>query len=65
MYDKMQTPERGLVMLAHSGLLALVAYAILVYLMATPPSAAENKSMLVLSGALAYMILFGHALPKF
>lgn len=56
--------ERGLLMLAHASVFAMVAYATMVYGMGTSQSVAENKSMLVLSGVLAYMVLFGHSLPN-
>lgn len=56
--------ERGLLMLAHASVFAMVAYATMVYGMGTSQSVAENKSMLVLSGVLAYMVFFGHSLPN-
>lgn len=47
--------ERGLLMLAHASVFAMVAYATMVYGMGTSQSVAENKSMLV---------FFGHSLPN-
>jgi uncharacterized SAM-binding protein YcdF (DUF218 family) len=60
---KNKTHERGLLMLAHASVIAMVAYATMVYGMGTSQSVAENKSMLVLSASLAYMVLFGHSWP--
>lgn len=56
--------ERGLTMLMHSAIIALVAYVAMVYGMKQPAMMAENRSLLIGSVSLIYMILFGHGLPK-
>lgn len=55
--------ERGLAMLTHSAIIAIVAYVAMVYAMKQPAMIAENRSLLVGSVALVYMLLFGHGLP--
>jgi hypothetical protein len=55
--------ERGLIMLAHSILIGIILYIIMVYVLEQSGSTAENRSLLLASLALIYMILFGHGLP--
>jgi hypothetical protein len=56
--------ERGLVMLLHSIMIAIVLYIIMVFFMKQRQVVAENRSLLLGAFALIYMILFGHGLPK-
>ena len=55
--------ERGLVMVVHSVVIALVAYVAMIYLLKQKPMKAENRSVLLGSLALAYMVVFGHSAP--
>ena len=55
--------ERGLVMVVHGVALALVAYVVMVYLLKQSPGMAENRSVLLGSLAVAYMVVFGHQAP--
>uniref|UniRef100_A0A6C0HSR1 Uncharacterized protein n=1 Tax=viral metagenome TaxID=1070528 RepID=A0A6C0HSR1_9ZZZZ len=56
--------ERGLVMLMHSAIIGVVLYVIMIALK-QPPYVAENRSILIAAIVLIYMLLFGHALPKY
>ena len=55
--------ERGLTMLFHSALIALIAYGIMIFLLKQKQSLAENRSLVLFSIILLYMIIFGHNLP--
>jgi hypothetical protein len=55
--------ERGVVMLLHSAVIGLILYFVMVFALGQQKSVAENRSILVASGVLIYMILFGHGLP--
>ena len=55
--------ERGLVMCVHSIALGLIAYGIMCYLLKQSPVVAENRSVLLGSVALWYMVSFGHDIP--
>ena len=55
--------ERGLMMLLHSVVIGILLYIIMVYLLQQPTLVAENRSILISSVVLIYMILFGHGLP--
>jgi len=50
-------------MLLHSVIIGLILYLIMVYLLGQKTIVAENRSILLASGVLIYMILFGHGLP--
>lgn len=56
--------ERGLVMVVHGVILALVAYAVMVYGLKQGAVMAENRSVLLGALAVAYMVVFGHDLPN-
>ena len=56
--------ERGLVMIVHSVIIALLSYALMFYVMKQNQSMAENRSVLVGAVVLAYMVVFGHELPS-
>jgi len=55
--------ERGLTMLLHSTIIAIILYVIMVFVLKQSPHVAENRSLLLGAGVLIYMILFGHSLP--
>ena len=55
--------ERGLMMLLHSAIIGVVLYLIMVFALKQSKSVAENRSLLIASLVLIYMILFGHGLP--
>ena len=57
--------ERGLVMVVHAFIIVLLVYIIMVYAMKQDSVYAENKSILVGTHALTYMLTFGHKLPSF
>ena len=50
-------------MLVHSALIGLILYVFMVFGLGQQPLVAENRSLLVASAVLIYMILFGHGLP--
>ena len=56
--------ERGLKMLLHSAVIAMVAYVVMVYVLGQSAMMAENRSLFLGAVALAYMLMFGHGLPK-
>jgi hypothetical protein len=55
--------ERGLDMLFHSVIIGIVLYIFMVFGLGQPNLVAENRSILIASVSLIYMILFGHGLP--
>jgi hypothetical protein len=55
--------ERGLMMLLHSVMIGIVLYMIMIFGLGQQQIVAENRSILIASGVLIYMILFGHGLP--
>ena len=56
--------ESGRMMLLHSLIIGVVLYIIMVFGLKQRPVVAENRSLLLASLILIYMILFGHGLPK-
>jgi hypothetical protein len=54
--------ERGIVMALHSVIIASIVYVALIYT-GYREAVSENRSLLVFSVVLIYMILFGHGLP--
>jgi hypothetical protein len=55
--------EQGRIMLLHSLLIGCALYLTMVYVLGQTSEIAENRSILLGSIALIYMILFGHDLP--
>jgi hypothetical protein len=55
--------ERGLVMVMHSSVVAVIIYVVMFYLLKQSPRKAEDKSVLIGALVLMYMVLFGHQLP--
>jgi hypothetical protein len=55
--------ERGLMMVLHSIIIGIVLYMLMVFVFNQKSQIAENRSILIASVILIYMILFGHGLP--
>jgi hypothetical protein len=55
--------ERGLNMLLHSVIIGVILYFIMIFGLGQQHNIAENRSILIASCVLIYMILFGHGLP--
>lgn len=55
--------ESGRMMILHSAIIGVLLYLAMVFLLGQKQSVAENRSILLASLVLAYMILFGHGLP--
>jgi hypothetical protein len=55
--------ERGMMMVLHSVIIGVIGYLIMIYGLKQPTMIAENRSVLLGSIVLIYMVLFGHGLP--
>jgi hypothetical protein len=55
--------ESGLTMVLHSVIIGIVLYFIMTLGLKQQAIVAENRSILIASGVLIYMIVFGHGLP--
>lgn len=55
--------EKGITMVMHSIIIGVVLYLIMVFILGQSKQVSENRSILIASLLLAYMILFGHGLP--
>jgi hypothetical protein len=55
--------ERGLTMVMHSVIIGVILYLIMTLGLGQAQNVAENRSILLASLILIYMILFGHGLP--
>ena len=55
--------ESGRKMLLHSLIIVIILYVFMFYLLGQRQVVAENRSILLSSLSLIYMILFGHKLP--
>ena len=55
--------ERGLTHFLHSIIIGVILYLFMIYVLGQPNKVAENRSILIGSVVLIYMILFGHGLP--
>ena len=55
--------ERGVIMLLHSVIIGIVLYVVMIFGLGQHYNVAENRSILIASVVLIYMILFGHRLP--
>jgi hypothetical protein len=55
--------ERGLIMVLHSLIIGIVLYFLMIFGLRQESNVAENRSILIASFVLIYMILFGHGLP--
>jgi len=57
------TMESGLTMVLHSVIIGVVLYFIMTLGLKQQANVAENRSILIASVVLIYMIVFGHGLP--
>jgi TRAP-type C4-dicarboxylate transport system permease small subunit len=55
--------ETGRMMLVHSIIIGILLYIFMIYVLGQSKIVAENRSILLASILLIYMILFGHGLP--
>ena len=55
--------ERGLTMVLHSVIIAVLLYVLMYFVLGQSAMVAENRSVLAGALILAYMVLFGHGLP--
>ena len=55
--------ESGRTMLLHSLIIGILLYVFMVYILGQKQIVAENRSMVLSSIVLIYMIIFGHGLP--
>jgi len=55
--------EKGRMMIVHSVIIGILLYLFMIYILGQSPIVAENRSILLASLVLMYMILFGHGLP--
>jgi hypothetical protein len=56
--------ENGRTMLLHSNIIGLLLYVFMIYILGQKQEVAENRSILIASVILIYMIMFGHGLPN-
>jgi heme/copper-type cytochrome/quinol oxidase subunit 4 len=50
-------------MVLHSAIIGIILYCIMFFALGQDSNVAENRSILIASVVLIYMILFGHGLP--
>jgi hypothetical protein len=55
--------EKGRMMLMHAIIIGILLYIFMIFILGQRQSVAENRSILLASLILVYMILFGHGLP--
>ena len=55
--------ERGLNMVLHSAIIGFILYFVMIFGLGQQQAVAENRSILIASVVLIYMIVFGHGLP--
>jgi hypothetical protein len=56
--------ENGRTMLLHSTIIGILLYVFMIYALEQKQEVAENRSILIASIILIYMIMFGHGLPN-
>tara|TARA_Y100000389_G_scaffold201820_1_gene245448 strand:- start:1085 stop:1294 length:210 start_codon:yes stop_codon:yes gene_type:complete len=56
--------ERGLVMVVHGIIIGILAYVVMVHGLKQGAVMAENRSVLLGSLSVAYMVVFGHKAPS-
>jgi len=56
--------ESGFTMLIHSAIITAILYVIMKFILKQPEMISQNRSLLIGSLVLIYMILFGHGLPR-
>jgi hypothetical protein len=60
----MENMEGGLTMLMHSVVIGLILYIIMAYMLKQKQEVAIDRTLVISSLALVYMIAFGHGLPN-
>jgi high-affinity Fe2+/Pb2+ permease len=55
--------EKGRIMLLHSVIIGILVYLFMVFVLGQKQNVAENRSILLASVILIYMVLFVHGLP--
>jgi len=55
--------ESGRTMFMHSFIIGILLYLFMIYILGQKQIIAENRSMVLSSLALIYMVVFGHGLP--
>ena len=55
--------EKGRIMFLHSVVIGILLYLFMTFILRQKQTVAENRSILLASLILIYMILFGHGLP--
>lgn len=55
--------ERGVMMLFHALIIAIVLYIVMIFVFKQNKAIAENRSIIIGAIVVIYMILFGHGLP--
>jgi hypothetical protein len=55
---------KAVMMVLHSLLISLVAYAVMVYALGQKQVVAESRSVLLYGILIVYMVMFGHGMPK-
>jgi len=55
--------ETGRMMILHSAIIGILLYIFMIFILGQKQTVAENRSILLFSFVLMYMILFGHGLP--
>ena len=55
--------ERGLMMLAHSAMIGIAIFLMMLFALNQSQAVAEDRSIVIAAFVLIYMILFGHGLP--
>jgi hypothetical protein len=56
--------ERGLMMVVHAVIIAILLYLIMVFAFQQKKELAEDRSIFIGAIVLLYMVLFGHGLPN-
>jgi len=55
--------ESGLTMVLHSVIIGILLYLFMIYVLGQKQMVAENRSIVLASLILVYMIVFGHGMP--
>jgi hypothetical protein len=55
--------ESGLTMVMHSVIIGILLYLFMIYVLGQKQMVAENRSIVLASLILVYMIVFGHGMP--
>jgi len=55
--------EKGRMMVLHSAIIGILLYIFMIFILGQNENVAENRSILLATLILIYMIVFGHGLP--